>query len=192
MGGGGIEIDTVSQYLMEKQKEKSICKIQIDQKEKGFGFLCRIPNLNNKILITDISSIDETINNNLKFEIILNDTNPKEISFSKILSRVYYKDKDTNIIVIEIKGIDLIDEDQFLELDSNILTNDPNNIYKKKEIYFLPYKIKKKIFPTGIINYIEKDFRIKHNSNDFDGGQFSFPILLIENRKVIGFKNLCY
>ena len=188
MGTGSIKITALQQYEMENQKRKCICKIKIDDSKKDYyGFLCSIPNFsksNNKILITNTSTIIKK-----DFEILLNKNfkDSKQITNSEYIPRVYYEDKKSNILVIEIKDIDFLDDNNFLEFDSNIFKSEPNRYYKSKDIYFLPFNMKNKIFPRGKINSIIEDFKIEHDNSDLGNESFLFPILLFNNYKVIGF-----
>ena len=186
IGASKKNVTEIEQYEMEKRKKNCICKIKINNCNQGYGFLCLDPNSNTKMLLTDTSTLDEKtmINKNKTLELIFNDNNSTSKKLTYLNYRAYYKDEKNNIMVVEIIEEDSIGNDYFLELDS---FGGELKEYKEKDIYFLPYKVRNNIFPTGKIKCIENDFKLKHDNFDFDKEPFRYPILLFENNKVIGY-----
>lgn len=91
-----------------------------------------------------------------------------------------YTNKDYDITIIEIKKTDDINNDNYLEVDKQILTI-PNGAYKKKTIYLLHYPGSKKVNVSyGTIKSVEKKTQY-----DFDhlcsteSGSSGGPILYI-------------
>ena len=54
MDVGRIEkLSSNEEKTLKEQIDNNICKIISNQKEKGYGFLCKIPKLEIKLLITN-------------------------------------------------------------------------------------------------------------------------------------------
>ena len=178
---------------LNRQMKESICKIIINKKEKGFGFLCLIPKSKTKILITDTNTLNiSDINYKKNLEIISNnETNNEHKEIKTEIPRAYYMDEKNEIMILEIKDEDNLEKKfNFLEYDENTENNDPNELYKKKEIYLLPYELKdEKKYPVGKIKSINKnDYTIEHDCNNISNkDKFLAPILLLEIFQVIGF-----
>ena len=132
-------LDTISYECNKKiieQMENDICKIINKNNEQYTGFICKIPytDINNmiKVLIT--------YNNIINEEIIIETKKYKRII--NIKNRMKYINKLNNIIIIEIKEEDNINN--YLELDdiiNNDIINNTNKIIKyiDKTIYLIQY-----------------------------------------------------
>ena len=168
------------------QMKRSVCQIEIGS-SKGTGFFCKISTYNNeskKVLMIAFHTLNPESSNNLK--IYMN--NGEEFTTIKLdNSRIIYKIKEQDLIIIEITSDDKIKCD-YLELDYDYNEQNINDL-NKKLIYILQY-------PNGkgcqasfgqlytILN--PRQFNIKHNCSTEYGSSGS-PIILLENSKVIGF-----
>ena len=188
MGFGAPKLKDLQLTKLNLQKKESICKILLNNIEKGFGFLCFILKSKIKLLITDTNTLNKAdINYKKELTIVLNNEK-KEIKTS--IPRATYMDENNKIMILEIKDEDNFEKFNFLDFDESIDKNDPNKAYKKKEIYILPYELKdENKYPAGKIQSIDKrDYTIEHDCNNIDKkDKFLGPILLLDNYQVIGF-----
>ena len=196
--GIGTHIPDEKLENIPNQKEKSICKIIINKKDKGrgfgTGFLCNIRNYTKyiKTLITAYHVIGEEdliIGNEIK--ITFNDNKKEKLIKIEGPRRIYASKKD-DITIIEIIDSDKLKNYDALEIDENIyncLYYDYNNFYNKynnKTIYILHYPEGNIInFSKNIIVDIDKNNNIYHFCAT-EGGSSGAPILNLENFKVIG------
>ena len=177
---------------VKKKINNCICNIKTNEINK-IGFFCIIPFIDSNnlpVLITNYIFFknDElklfTLNIDCFSEILLQkkSNNNKVVFKLKINnSRKIYINEKLNISIIEIKK----DEDnlnilQFMKIDENIFDENPNSIYKEKEVYFQNENqgnIKCKIRCINENNDIEL---LCKNNSDFSGS----PIFL--NDKIIG------
>ena len=179
----------INRNEIHKQMKNSIYKIYIDGKDRGFGFLSLSPNTKTKILITNYNCIGEEI---IKAQ--------KEIKLAELFSqdyqkiktknqRAFYMNENDNISIIEITDKDDIKRFRnisYLEYDEKINSKNINAEYKNQMIY-IPYIPKENDdFPIGEIKSIDK-YIIKHKCKNIEDKQFYFPILLLNNNKLIGF-----
>ena len=187
-GNSKINLSDEQKIKINKQMDKAIYNIKINNNDRGFGFLSIIPRKKIKILITDTHTLTETdFKDNKNNIIIINNKDCINISTD---NRTIYMDKENDIIIIEIKDDEAsnIDEKNFLEIDDNIYLDNPSDNYKSKEIYILNYNLKDNIFSAGKIKSINnKNYNIEHNCSNMENVPFSFPILLLNNFKIIGF-----
>ena len=196
MGFSSSKTKLVNQ-VKEKKLYNSICKIRINREDKGFGFLSFCPNFkngNNKYSKTLISKIPkncfESIEKDGKreekdIELIINNEDP--ILLMPYEKRVLYSNDIDKITILEIKPSDNLSDDKFLEFDEKINDTNSYNLYEGEKIFILPYRSRKEIvYPRGTIKKIEKKINIQHDCKDIDGDNFYFPIILLENFKVIG------
>ena len=128
--------------------EKGIYKIEYDKGKIGNGFFCSIPDKNSNIikaLIINTHYLKESDNLG-KIKLIIKEQ-LKEILIDK--SRINYINKEYGINIIEIKDIDDINKELFLELDET-------NINDIQSIYLLYYSEEKKTIVKidGSINKI--------------------------------------
>ena len=163
--------------------EKSICKIEFDTGECGNGFFCSIQFNDSyviKVLITN-NHIWKESNNFEKIKLIINDE-LKEIIIDK--SRLKYINEEYGVNIIEIKDIDDIDKDIFLEIDSS-------NLNELISIYLLYYSEENK----EIVKFYSKIQKIyENNIFEFDSNNLPdlilSPIINKNNNKIIGI-NIC-
>ena len=185
---------TSAQYKkILKQQEKSLCQIRT-KKSVANGFLCKIPY---PVLITTDQILDEnTIKSEKEINIIFTDSNSKKHSKKikidetrKIYTVGEVNKENINTTIIEIKqDEDDLDEQEFMEIDENLMNDKIKNIYESKDIYLIQYKGDEEIATSnGIIYKIEKgkkSYILFHNCNTDDTSSGS-PIILY-NHKVIG------
>ena len=197
----GIGTHIPDEHLAEiaNQKEKSICKIIINKKDKGpgfgTGFLCEIRKItkNIKTLITAYHVLGEDdlkIGNEIKFA--FNDD--KIIKIIKIDGpRLIYASKEDDITIIEILDSDKLNDYDGLEIDKNIY----NGIYYDYYNFYNEYNYKTTIYilhyPEGNIINFSKNFIVDVDENDYiyhlcetDAGSSGSPILNLNTLKVIG------
>ena len=148
--GIGTHIPDEKLGNIPNQKEKSICKIIINKKDKGrgfgTGFLCNIRNFTKyiKTLITAYHVIGEEdliIGNEIK--ITFNDNKKEKLIKIEGPRRIYASKKD-DIIIIEIIDSDKLKNYDALEIDENIY----NGIYYDYINFYNEYKNKTIIYIT--------------------------------------------
>ena len=178
-------IDIESEYKILEQMENCICLIYKKKGGKASGFFCNIFYENYKIpvLITNHHVIDENYIKNNKF-ITLSTNNEKErMSIEIKENRNYYSNKDYDTTIIELfpekDGIS-----NFLEIDDKIFDKCSGTYYEKESLYLMQYPKQKLSVSYGVLKEI-LDFDINHCCSTQDGSSGS-PILLLENKKVIG------
>ena len=194
--------------IIAKQEEKSLCQI-LTKECKANGFLCKISNKKNPVLITNHHVLDESqIKPGETITIYFTDEN-EEINVKKIkidnerktytVGKILYKageiegeeDIDTTIIELRIDE-DKLNEQEFFELDKNLNSENVMDIYKGKSVYTIYHKEGEReeelvVNSTGIINEVvkvNKSYTLVHNCNTNQGSSGS-PIVLF-NHKVIG------
>ena len=189
-----ISLSNDQRKLIYEKVIGSICKIIIDNTQKGYGFFCRLPNrkITNSdsnliyLLITTVSNLSlEFIKTKPYIEISLNeDKYNKIINFSD--KRIYYTNEEINLTFIEINPeLDDIDIKYFMDIDENIYENNLDDIYKNKNIYI----IERPHFKTDFI-YISVIDEINDKMLSFEAHTgfkcFCTPIFNLENNKIIG------
>ena len=188
MDVGSIEkLSSNEEKTLKEQIDNNICKIISNQKEKGYGFLCKIPKLEIKLLITNSKIIGkEDIKNNLKNIELKQNKNP---SLFLDNTNNYIINEDFDISIIEIKNNNNnLNDYNYIEIDENILNNNYN--YINEYIFILNYsffnakyiieKIKTNEEKNGISNY---NFYYKNKTNTF------LLILCQSNYKIMGIHN---
>ena len=169
-----------STKIILKQMEKSICKILINDENKGTGFFCKIPFPDNNNKLSVLITNNHVINDLNKNITIYYDNKIKEIELE---NRKKYTNKEYDITIIEIKEKDKIEE--YLEIDEEIMKG-LNKVYAKESIYVLQYP-EEKLVSYGILNGIIEDK--KYNFSHLcctDKGSSGSPIINLKNNKVIG------
>ena len=171
--------------IIDKQQQKSICKIRINYDDIGYGFLALSPLTNKKILLAKIDS-SYFISKENDIKLIINNKDPILLMSNE--QRIIYSNGNFNITIFELKESDGIEDDNFLHFDFDRKEN--NNIirnYKGKEIYIIPYKTKSKIiYPLGKIVDIEDNEKFVHDCKDLDKDLIPFPVFSLDNYKIIG------
>ena len=176
-----------TQKILE-QMTNCICKV----KSKGIygtGFFCRIRFLDNtfiKVLTTSYQILDEHyFKENNEINLIINNQ-ARIINLNK--KRKIYSNKDFDLILIEIKESDKIND--YFELDENILSQEnPKLFYENKTIYIIQYlNMEKASVSYGIFNDLI-DSEIKHTCSIKPGSNCS-PILNSMNNKIIGISKI--
>ena len=171
--------------IIDKQQQKSICKIRINYDDIGYGFLALSPLTNKKILVAKIDS-SYLLSKENDIKLIINNKDPILLMSNE--QRIIYSNGNFNITILELKESDGINEDNFLHFDFDGKEN--NNMirsYKGKEIYIIPYKTKSKIiYPLGKIVDIEDNEKFVHDCKDLDKDLIPFPIFSLDNYKIIG------
>jgi hypothetical protein len=200
------ELNEDQRKVIDEQMKYSFYKISIDGFEKGFGFLSLFPRgeTKAKILISNCNCITEEIileQKPIKLTAIYSDD---YVLIDTSIQRVFYTNSKFDISIIELNDEDDLgrfENIKYLEFDDNI-NKEKISKYEDKDIYipFIssddPEQLNKSIneknftfdYPLGIIKSInEKNFTIRHNCNNIKENKFYFPILLLDNYKVIGF-----
>ena len=195
--GKVLPISSGKEEAINNQMKFSICKINENEKY-GTGFFCKIPFPNEftllPVLITNKSLINEDYLLKIRKIDIIFDNDKEERTIYISSERKIYSCKNYDIIFIEIfPKLDEIKE-QFLEvymkMPEDIIydLNDIDNKINKKinninnNIYIIQYINEKSCTKSyGIIKNIHEGI-IEHNCSQ----EFSGPILLIRNLKLIG------
>ena len=185
---------TRGQYkVISDQRSKSLCQITTS-KTKAIGFLCNIPN---PVLITNNHSLNEAqINTGEEIKLTFKDKNENEtyktikIDDKRTIFTVGKVNKeDIDITIIELNlDEDNLNNQEFIEIDKELMISDVKVAYEKKDIYMFQYKKEGGISTlTGVINEIKKEgesYTLLHTC-DADKGSSGSPIILY-NHKVIG------
>ena len=195
----GKELTPIQKREIDKQQKKSLCQIRIGE-FKANGFLCKIPEVQNPVLITNNHVLDETqiklgekINiyfTNEKFEMIKKTIVIDETRTTYTIKEFNGEEIDTTIIELK-PNEDKLNDLEFMELDRDFMNEKNKKIYEKKDIYVIQYYSGEILtISTGIINKIieknKKDecFTLFHTCNT-DYGSSGSPIILY-NHKIIG------
>ena len=178
--------------IIVEQMKKSICKIYINNDNKGIGFFCKIPFPNNKYLLSVLITTNDIINESLlekekQIKISINNDNKKKVI--EFNNRIIYTNKKYDITIIEIKEKrdNILN---FLELEDieNINNEKINMSYIEESVYILHYYNSKDICVSyGILNQIKE--KINYNFNHLcytDKYSSGGPILNLASNKVIG------
>ena len=182
--------------IIDVQLSKFLCQITTEKLEAS-GFLCRIPNIKNPVLITTNHVLDETqIKPGMKINIYFTDEkNNKYFKTIKIdETRTTYTVKEIDgenidTTIIELKpDEDYLNDKKFIEIDEELMNENTRNTYLGQNVYVIHYKGGEEISKsTGIIEEmikIDKSYIIYH-TRDTDGSSSGSPIILYNN-KVIG------
>ena len=172
------------------QKGKThICKIKFSQGRYGTGFFCKIPyswDLILKVLITSnhvLNKEDLLLNKTIKFS-INNENQQFQILIDE--SRYIYINNKYDIVIIELKEKDKIDENYFFDIDNEIFNENSENIFINKDVILLHYPRGKMEYSNGIINYICEVNNTIHHSCSINIGSLGAPIINSLNSQVIG------
>lgn len=183
--------------IIQKQMEKSICKIHCGKDKHGTGFFCLIPfpdkiNLL-KVLITNdhvLSKNDLIKGKKVKISINNNDDNSLIINIDEE-RKIFNLELPYDISLIEIKyneGQHIgLDTNSFLDLDKFIYEENPNNIYKQKTVYIIHYPFGKALkYSLGMIKQIYEDNINLEHTCETEAGSSGSPIINLETYNVIG------
>ena len=171
--------------IINSQLEVNVCKIYINENERGTGFLCKIPFPDEfkllPVLITNNHAINEEYF--LKNKIIKISFNDDKIYklLEIVPERKFYSNKTYDISIIEIfPNKDNLNK--FLELDFNY---DENEREENQKIYVLHYlNGNESCVSYGNIKDIN-EYEIEHTCST-ENGSSGGPIILLETNKVIG------
>ena len=163
-------------------------KVEIENNQPatkvGTGFFCNIPNKCIKAFITNNHVINqEFLNNEKKLILYNNKDEKKEINLE--LNRYKFTDKDLDFTVIEILEDDNITN--YLEIDEFIDSTD----YKHEQICSLNYSGGRELQYSHGENYGIKQNYFLYSIGTL-GGSSGAPIILINNKKVIGLHKAGY
>ena len=178
------------------QMKNCVCKIYMDNGNKGTGFFCIIPYPDKDhlvhFLITNNHVIDESyLKKDKRIDLTINNDRVEKkliIGNRRVYTSVKY---DTTIIEI-FENKDGINN--FLELDFDINGEDFNNKYINKSIYALQYPNHDKVYVSyGIIKSIDatNNYDFRHYCST-DKGSSGAPILNIKTNKLIGIHKGAY
>ena len=167
-----------------KQMKNFICRIDLDEKNHGSGFFCKIQFSKNEVLpvlITCNHIIDDDFLSNNQFLKIFIYQKHINLSLEKIK---YYTDKQYDITILEVKSNEI---NNFLELDNDLAIK--SNIKEFNDsIYIIHYpssSFNENVVSYGTINITKDKIKFEHFCSTEDGSSGS-PILDITNNKVIG------
>ena len=172
-------IDDKDKEIVNNQLNNNICKIFINNKEIGIGFLCIIPYPDKLSPMPVIFIYSENIPKediitkkqiNLKFN-----NNNKILPLNSIERKMFYYN-DNNILILEIKKNENFNFNTFLEIDDSKFDNN-EFIYLLSNNFKGNYK-KHKIKRVDNNKYIIED----NNDNNYI---FS-PVLKLSNNKILG------
>ena len=177
-----------------KQMKNCVCQILLGAGTRGSGFFCNIPYENEilKVLITNYHVINEKYiqeNDKISLEIYnQNNENNKNIILNipkESVRKIYLSpDNENDLVMIEVKEEDKLQDDNFLKLDDKLLIENSESIYESKNsIYTIQYP-KEICVSYGILKRINKN-KINHSCST-DKGSSGSPILSLETMKVIG------
>jgi len=186
-----INIDQMTKII--EQMNKSVFKI--NTAKKGFigtGFFCKhkitFPYKSNflKFFATNYHVLGEDdLKDGCKIGININGQ-IKNIEINN--SRNIYKNKEFDVVFIEIIEEDKIDINDCLEIDDFIMDYDIKsleNVFTKKSIYIIHNpKGQEIVVSFGLSNYLEKDI-INHKCNT-DNGSSGSPIFSLDHQKIVG------
>ena len=148
-----------------RQQIKSLCQITASDC-KATGFLCRIPNILNPVLITCNHVLNETeIKPGKEISIYFTDENDdrhyKTIKIDE--TRTTYTvgkldDEEIDTTIIELRPEkDNLNEQEFMEIDIELMSDNVKDIYECKDIYLIGYRGGEEIRKsTGVIVKIKK------------------------------------
>ena len=172
--------------LINENITKNICKIKNNDDKFNLGFFCTIPMSKEKenillsvpILITDYPIKKEDIINNNKILVFYINNKKHEIQIDD--SRFIYKNKEYNIMIIEIKKNDCLNINKYLEIENN---NDIDD-YKTQKLKYIYFYID----ANENIHYILDDITISENNYRLNYKcDIKFTIIINRsNLKVIG------
>ena len=196
----GLNRDQIREIKI--QQTKSLCQIQTEGSNAN-GFLCRIPNIKNPVLITNNHILGENqIRPGETIEICFTDEkkikHPKKIKIDETrttytIGKLNGEDIDTTIIELKPEEDDLNDQ-KFIEIDRDLLGEEVQNKYgiREKDIYIINYNGREEInYSIGIIiRLIKKDksYTLLHTF-EIDYESSGSPIILF-NHRVIGVQTI--
>ena len=185
-------IDSVEGRVLEKITEQMIKASCIIEKNKGqgTGFFCLIPFPNKihplPVLMTNnhILSKEDII----KGRII--NISMKHNKFNILIdgSRKVYTDEIYDITIIEMKAVDGLNFNAFLEIDDLIYEEKPYEYFKDRSIYLIHYPQGNvgAEFAVGKIKRIDLDCTVIEHTCNSNHGSSGSPILDLKTNKVIG------
>ena len=144
-----------------EQMRNCICLINCKKGGNGTGFFCKFPfpdkyNLL-PVLITNNHVLEQKdISNGEEIKILMKKKDAIYLKIDK--SRKVYTDEKYDITIIEIKPLDNLNIDSFLEIDDTIFKEKPNIEYRQKSVYLLHYPHSKNVeFSPGTIRSIDEN-----------------------------------
>ena len=198
LSGLPLPLSTEQLRVILKQQSKTLCKIKTNT-AKASGFLCRLPEAKNPVLITCNHVLNETLlKPGNEVNIIFTDENENKtyktikIDESRTIYTVGELDgEEIDVTIIELfPDKDKLNDNEYIEIDKELMTENVKIAYGNENVYDIYYKEGEETFiSTGIIKFIKKNesdksYTILHNCNTIEGSSGS-PIILY-NHKVIG------
>jgi len=171
---------------IREQKRQCICKLVNDDNQFGTGFFCKIhyENFDKKVLITHSSlQLNEKLRNLDK--IPLKNSLKKDLNINT-LNKIIFTDEENEITFIEIKDNEIVDDNQFLELDENIFNENPEEHFKDQFIYLLFKSSSSSEQRFGKIKQINNQNSTIEHLCSSEEGSLGGPIINYTNQKVIG------
>jgi len=186
-----ISIDDMK--IITEQMTKSVCMIKSNYNLYGTGFFCLIPFPDKKNLLPVLITNNHIINEkDIKGKIIYFSLHMNTV-FHKILindtTKIYTNEIPYDITIIEVKdnNNDVLNINNFLDIDDWINEPEPNIKYREASVYLLHYpkSIKVECSPGVIKNINKENSNIQHLCQT-DFGSSGAPIINLLNYKVIG------
>ena len=181
-----------------REQSQTLYQITTDKK-KGSCFLCKVPNKGNEIflVITCNHVLDETQmepGKEIKIYCTDDDDNKqfKTIKFAK--NRTTYSigsinGEDVDVTIIEVwPKVDGFNEQDFIQIDKDLMSDNIEVLYKNESVYLLHYKDgKESTFSLGVIKNVLKGGKTYtlYHSCESGNGSSGGPIVLY-NHKAIG------
>ena len=178
-------------YKIIEQMKKSVFKIH--KTEKGFfgsGFLCKYPLINkDNFLLFFATNYHVLGEDDLKDGCTITlDINGKLKNIKINNSRNIYKNKELDVVFIEIIEKDQIDKEDCLEVDDIIMNNDIKsleNAFTKKSIYIIHHPRGREIVVSfGLANNLMNN--ALYHKCITDEGSSGSPILSLDKQKIVG------
>ena len=172
-------INEKNEKVIENQAD-NICKVFINNKEIGIGFLSLIPYPDKLNQIPVLFIYSEILKENKEKKIILkftkdNKEDSKELLISKD-RKIYY---NKNITIIEIKQDEDFDFNTFLEIDNS----NYDNFNNFKKVYLISDIFKNKYHLNEINIKNDNEYIMKNKINE----KFIFsPLFDLSNNKIFG------
>ena len=169
-------------YEFSSTAQKTIYKINI-HKGYGTGFLCKIQDNQNIVLITNNQVLNKEYfkeKDEIELEI------DKDKIILKIEDRKIWTDEKIDFCIIEIKKHDGINN--YLVIDENIDSEDYSNLDYKGKSIIVPSIMENQQVEFGygeVLSCKNKSCFFHHNCNT-ENGSSGGPIISVKNMKVIG------
>ena len=161
-------------------------------KKHGNSLFCKIPFPDENNLLHVLITCNHVLNINSRRSNYLNtiefSVDNKEYNLSLDNSRLLYNnEKPYDITIIEIKKSDGLNEENFLNIDKTIFTQQKNDYYNELSIYILHHEEGKELkYSPGTISSTYKNYVLYYTCQT-EPGSSGGPIINSNNLQVIGY-----